>query len=115
VLGAMRMARTVTGRNLIIAFAGSYHGINDEVIIRGSKSRKSYPGAPGILPEAVANMLILDYGTPESLEIIKQRCHEAAAVLVETGAKPPHGVPSGGLSPRSARDHQATRCRFDLR
>ncbi|MCB0795947.1 MAG: aminotransferase class III-fold pyridoxal phosphate-dependent enzyme, partial [Flavobacteriales bacterium] len=83
VLGAMRMARTVTGRSLIIAFAGSYHGINDEVIIRGSKSKKSYPGAPGIMPEAVQNMLILDYGTPESLEIIKERCHEAAAVLVE--------------------------------
>jgi len=83
VLGAMRMARTVTGRNLIIAFSGSYHGINDEVIIRGSKSKKSYPGAPGIMPEAVENMLILDYGTPESLQIIKERCHEAAAVLVE--------------------------------
>ena len=35
------------------------------------------------MPEAVENMLSLDYGTPESLEIIKQRCHEAAAVLVE--------------------------------
>ena len=83
VLGAMRMARTVTGRSLIISFSGSYHGINDEVIIRGSKSKKSYPGAPGIMPQAVENMLVLDYGTPESLEIIKQRCHEAAAVLVE--------------------------------
>ncbi len=83
VLGAMRVARTVTGRSLIISFSGSYHGINDEVIIRGSKSKKSYPGAPGIMPEAVQNMLVLDYGTPESLEIIKERCHEAAAVLVE--------------------------------
>ena len=83
VLGAMRMARTVTGRSLIIAFSGSYHGINDEVIIRGSKSRKSYPAAPGIMPEAVQNMLILDYGTPESLQIIRERCSEAAAVLCE--------------------------------
>ena len=83
VLGAMRMARTVSGRSLIIVFSGSYHGINDEVILRGSKSRKSYPGAPGIMPQAVENMLVLDYGTPESLEIIRQRCHEAAAVLVE--------------------------------
>ncbi len=83
VLGAMRMARTVTGRSLIISFAGSYHGINDEVIIRGSKSGRSYPGAPGIMPEAVHNMLVLEYGTPESLEIIRQRCHEAAAVIVE--------------------------------
>jgi len=83
VLGAMRIARTVTGRSLIVAFSGSYHGINDEVIIRGSKKLKSFPAAPGITPEAVGNMLILDYGTDESLQIIKERAHELAAVLVE--------------------------------
>lgn len=83
VLGAMRIARTVTGRSLIVAFSGSYHGINDEVIVRGSKKQVSFPAAPGIMPEAVQNMLILDYGTPESLQIIKDRSHELAAVLVE--------------------------------
>lgn len=83
VLGAMRIARTVTGRSLIVAFTTSYHGINDEVIVRGSKKLKSFPAASGILPEAVQNMLILDYGTDESLAIIKERAHEIAAVLVE--------------------------------
>ncbi|HEY4335896.1 MAG TPA: aminotransferase class III-fold pyridoxal phosphate-dependent enzyme, partial [Puia sp.] len=83
VLGAMRIARTVTGRSTIVAFAGSYHGIVDEVIVRGSKKLKSFPAAPGIMPEAVQNMLILDYGTEESLRIIKERAHELAAVLVE--------------------------------
>ena len=83
VLGAMRIARTVTGRSLIVAFSGSYHGIVDEVIVRGTKKLKTFPAAPGIMPEAVQNMLILDYGTPESLEIIRQRAHELAAVLVE--------------------------------
>lgn len=83
VLGAMRIARTVTGRSLIVAFAGSYHGINDEVIARGSKNLKTYPAAPGIMPEAVQNMLILDYGTEESLRIIEERADEIAAVLVE--------------------------------
>ncbi len=83
VLGAMRIARTVTGRSLIVAFSRSYHGINDEVIVRGSKKLKSFPAASGILPEAVKNMLILDYGTDESLSIIKERAHEIAAVLVE--------------------------------
>ncbi|MBB2148390.1 polyketide synthase [Pedobacter gandavensis] len=83
VLGAMRIARTVTGRSLIVAFTGSYHGIVDEVIVRGSKKLKSFPAAPGIMPEAVQNMLILDYGTDESLKIIKERAHEIAAVLVE--------------------------------
>lgn len=83
VLGAMRIARTVTGRSLIVAFSRSYHGINDEVIVRGSRKKKTFPAAPGILPEAVQNMLILDYGTEESLAIIRERAHELAAVLVE--------------------------------
>jgi amino acid adenylation domain-containing protein len=83
VLGAMRMARTVSGKSLIVAFAGSYHGIIDEVLVRGSKKLKTIPAAPGILPEAVQNMLILDYGTDESLAIIKQRAQEIAAVMVE--------------------------------
>ncbi|PYF76881.1 polyketide synthase [Pedobacter nutrimenti] len=83
VLGAMRIARTVTGRSLIVAFTGSYHGIADEVIVRGSKSLKTFPAAPGILPEAVQNMLILEYGTDESLRIIKERAEDIAAVLVE--------------------------------
>ncbi|MCO4821681.1 MAG: aminotransferase class III-fold pyridoxal phosphate-dependent enzyme [Flavobacteriaceae bacterium] len=83
VLGAMRIARTVTGRSLIIAFSRSYHGINDEVIVRGSKKLRTFPAAAGILPGAVQNMLILDYGTEESLAIIKERAHEIAAVLVE--------------------------------
>jgi amino acid adenylation domain-containing protein len=83
VLCAMRIARTVTGRKTIVAFSGSYHGIIDEVIVRGTKSLKSFPAAAGIMQEAVQNMLILDYGTEESLAIIKQHAHELAAILVE--------------------------------
>jgi amino acid adenylation domain-containing protein len=83
VLGAMRIARTVTGRSTIVAFTGSYHGITDEVIVRGSKKLKSYPAAPGIMPAAVQNMLILEYGAEESLRIIEERGDEIAAVLVE--------------------------------
>ncbi len=83
VLGALRVARTVTGRSLVVAFTGSYHGINDEVIVRGTKQLQARPAAPGIMPEAVQNMLILDYGTDESLRLIAARAHELAAVLVE--------------------------------
>jgi amino acid adenylation domain-containing protein len=83
VLGALRVARTVTSRSLVVAFTGSYHGIVDEVLVRGTKQLKSFPAAPGIMPEAVQNMLILDYGTDESLRIIRERAHELAAVLVE--------------------------------
>ncbi|GAL82263.1 malonyl CoA-acyl carrier protein transacylase [Algibacter lectus] len=84
VLGAMRIARTVTGgRSLVVAFSGSYHGINDEALVRGSKKLKTFPAAAGILSQSVQNVLVLEYGTDESLEIIRQRSHELAAVVVE--------------------------------
>jgi amino acid adenylation domain-containing protein len=84
VLGCIRISRTVTGRSLIVAFTGAYHGIIDEVLVRGTKKLKSFPAAAGIMPEAVHNILVLDYGTAETLAIIKERGDEIAAVLVET-------------------------------
>lgn len=82
VLGAMRLARTVTGREKIVVFSGSYHGINDEVIIRSARD-KSYPAAPGINGNAVSNMIVLEYGTEETLSIIRNMASDLAAVLVE--------------------------------
>ncbi len=83
VMGCMRIARTVTGRSLITIFSGSYHGIFDEVIVRGTKRLRSVPASPGIMQESVENVLVLDYGTDETLEILRARAHELAAVMVE--------------------------------
>ncbi|WP_297921924.1 non-ribosomal peptide synthetase/type I polyketide synthase [Metallibacterium sp.] len=83
VMGAMRVARTVTGRKTIVVFRDSYHGIFDEVIVRGTRMLRSIAAAPGILANAVENVLVLDYGSEDSLRIIRERTHELAAVLVE--------------------------------
>lgn len=83
VLAAVRLARTVTGRNLIVSFAGDYHGIQDEVIVRAGSNLRSLPAAPGIPAESVANTLILEYGSPKSLEIIRERGGDIAGVLIE--------------------------------
>jgi glutamate-1-semialdehyde aminotransferase/acyl carrier protein len=82
VMGALRIARTVTGRRMVASFHHSYHGVNDEVIVRGTKAR-SIPAAPGIMPSTAENIMVLDYGTPEALEILRAHAGELAAVLVE--------------------------------
>ena len=82
-MGCTRIARTVTGRSLIAMFTGAYHGIFDEVIVRGTKKLRSVPAAPGIMPAAAQNVLVLDYGTPETLEILRSKADELAAILVE--------------------------------
>ncbi len=83
VLGALRIARTVTGRETVVLFTGSYHGIIDEMIVRGTKKLRAVPAAPGILRNTAEHVLVLDYGTPESLEFIRSHASEIAAVLVE--------------------------------
>ncbi|HEX3122080.1 MAG TPA: aminotransferase class III-fold pyridoxal phosphate-dependent enzyme, partial [Rhodanobacteraceae bacterium] len=83
VMGAMRIARTVTGRKTIVIFRDSYHGIFDEVIVRGTRQLRSIAAAPGILASAVENILVLDYGSDQALEVIGARAHELAAVMIE--------------------------------
>jgi amino acid adenylation domain-containing protein len=83
VMGAMRVARTVTGRKTIAIFTNSYHGIFDEVIVRGSRQLRSLAAAPGILANAVENVLVLDYASEDSLKVLRERGHELAAIMIE--------------------------------
>jgi amino acid adenylation domain-containing protein len=86
VMAALRVARTITGRNKIAMFSGSYHGNFDEVLVRPGGTEalaRPRPIAPGIVPSMVENVLVLDYGSPASLEALKRHAHELAAVLVE--------------------------------
>ena len=87
VMAAIRLARATTGRSKIALFAGSYHGTFDGVLVRGVKTgdgvRRSIPGTLGIPSYIAEDVVVLDYGTPESLNILKTRGHELAAILVE--------------------------------
>ena len=74
VMAAIRLARTITGRQRVVYFTGDYHGMFEEVLVRGAWTDGVYraqPIAPGIPPSLVENMLILDYAAPTSLEILK--------------------------------------------
>ncbi|MCX6366320.1 MAG: amino acid adenylation domain-containing protein [Armatimonadetes bacterium] len=83
VMAAVRAARTVTGRDKVVMFSGAYHGVHDEVLVRGNGRGKSFPIAPGIPNSAVSETIILEYGSDEALQTIRQRAGEIAAILVE--------------------------------
>jgi amino acid adenylation domain-containing protein len=86
VLAATRVSRTVTGRDKIAVFAGAYHGIFDEVLFRPltvNGETRSAPIAPGVPGSAVGQVMVLEYGNPQSLEILRACGSEIAAVLVE--------------------------------
>lgn len=86
VIAAMRVSRTVTGRNKVVFFAGDYHGMFDEVLVKGIRKAgvpQAIPAAPGIPREKAANVVVLEYGTAESLEWIRANAADLAAVMVE--------------------------------
>ena len=94
VLATLRLARTVTGRDLVVMFTGAYHGIFDEVVVRPTKAR-TMPAAPGIPRASVENMLVLPWNDPAAFEVIRQRGEEIAAVLVEpVQSRAPHIQPA---------------------
>ncbi|WP_310633824.1 non-ribosomal peptide synthetase/type I polyketide synthase [Paraburkholderia sp.] len=86
VMAAMRLARTVTGKDKVVCFDGDYHGQFDEVLVKpGSEAGvpRAFPLAPGIPNSSVGNMVVLPYARSESLEWIKANIDDIAAVLIE--------------------------------
>ncbi|MDE1994888.1 MAG: aminotransferase class III-fold pyridoxal phosphate-dependent enzyme, partial [Rhizobiaceae bacterium] len=86
VMAAMRVARSVTGRDRVVVFANDYHGQFDEVLVKGrNRADKpiALPIASGIPTSSVANMTVLRYGAPESLDFIRANVDDIAAVIIE--------------------------------
>lgn len=87
VMAAMRIARTVTGRQKIVVFNGDYHGQFDEVLVkgvqRGGTDPRSVPVAPGIPGSSVENMIVLEYGSAQTLQWIRDNAEDLAAVIAE--------------------------------
>jgi len=84
VMAALRIARAVTGKRKVVKFAGSFHGTFDGILCEADELG-TYPTAAGTPSGMVEDIIVLIYGSQESLEIIKQlgTQGELAAVLVE--------------------------------
>ena len=83
---AIRVARTATAKEKVVVFSGDYHGISDEMLVRGvgPKSNLSpMPVAPGIPKSLIEKVIVLDYHDPEILDKISAQADEIAAVIIE--------------------------------
>ncbi|MBA9085511.1 amino acid adenylation domain-containing protein/non-ribosomal peptide synthase protein (TIGR01720 family) [Fontibacillus solani] len=83
IMVALRLARAGTGRSKVVIFAGSYHGTYDGVLALAGQNHQAIQMAPGTLPNMVKDIVVLNYGSKQSLEYIRTHAHELAAVLVE--------------------------------
>lgn len=104
---ALRLARGVTGRDLVIKFAGNYHGHSDSLLSEAGSgvATGGLPASAGV-PKGVAELtLVVPYNNPAALrEVFSTRGTEIAAVIVE-GAAANMGVvaPREGFLPEISR------------
>lgn len=86
-MSALRLARGVTGRDLIVKFIGCYHGHGDSLLVRAGSgvATLGIPGSPGI-PSAIAELtLALPFNDVGAMDAaLAQHGDRIAGIIVET-------------------------------
>lgn len=83
---AIRLARGKTGRNLVVKFAGCYHGHSDGLLAAAGSglATQSMPGSAGVTEAQAAETIVVPYNDEAALrEVFAQRGSEIAAVITE--------------------------------
>jgi glutamate-1-semialdehyde 2,1-aminomutase len=87
VMSAIRLARGATGRDLVVKFAGGYHGHADAVLTKGAGSGLAtlgIPSSPGVTDGAARDTLTASYNDLDAVRgIFDERGHAVAVVVVE--------------------------------
>ncbi len=85
-MSAVRLARGITGRKLILKFEGCYHGHYDSLLVSAGSGVATFgiPGTPGI-PEEIAKLtIVLPYNDTNALrEAFEKYGNDIAGVIVE--------------------------------
>jgi glutamate-1-semialdehyde 2,1-aminomutase len=81
---AIRLARAATGRELVLKFAGAYHGHVDGLLAQAGSglATQALPASPGVPASAAAGTVIVPWNDPDALAAASER-HELAAILAE--------------------------------
>ncbi|MFH1077456.1 MAG: glutamate-1-semialdehyde 2,1-aminomutase [Pseudomonadota bacterium] len=85
-MSAVRLARAVTGRDIIIKFDGCYHGHADTLLVDAGSGVATFgiPGSPGIPQGCIGDTISLPYNDIDAVtEVIRRKSGDIACVIVE--------------------------------
>ena len=86
VMSAVRLARAATGRDLIVKFAGGYHGHSDGLLVEAGSGLATHaiPGSAGVPVAAAAATIVLPFNDRSAAAFaFAERAGRIAAVIVE--------------------------------
>lgn len=85
-MAAIRLARGVTGRALIIKCAGGYHGGVDSLLVRAGSGAATFgsPDSAGVPAAIAATTVLVPYNDLPAVEaVMRERGDQIAAVIIE--------------------------------
>ncbi len=97
VMSALRLARAATGRDLVVKFAGAYHGHADALLVEAGSGVATHAiaGSAGVPAAVAATTLVLPFNDLTSITLaFAEHPNRIAAVIVE-----PVAANSGVIAP----------------
>lgn len=88
-MSAIRLARGFTGRDVLVKFAGHYHGHSDGLLAEAGSGLATFalPGSAGVPAAIAALTLVVPYNDLEALRLVfAEHGDRIAAVIVEAAA-----------------------------
>jgi glutamate-1-semialdehyde 2,1-aminomutase len=85
-MSALRLARAATGRDVVVKFAGCYHGHADSFLVRAGSGAMTFgvPDSPGVPAALAALTVAAEYNDLDGVRsLLRARGSEIAAVVVE--------------------------------
>jgi glutamate-1-semialdehyde 2,1-aminomutase len=111
---AIRLARGATGRDLIVKFAGHYHGHSDGLLAEGGSglATLSLPGSAGVTAANAAQTLVIPYNDIDAVRTVFDAYGDQIAAIIFEAAAANMGViaPKPGFNEAVsdiARKHEA--------
>ncbi len=113
-MSAIRLARGVTGRDLVVKFAGCYHGHVDSLLAAAGSGVATFglPGTPGVPAASTAATLVLPYNDRDAVQQAFAEYGDRIACVITEAAPGNMGViaPAEGFNAflcRTCADHGA--------